>query len=310
MPSPTIAERLGPAAWENRQRRATGKGVGEAHVHWLWDHFHRRVPAFTLFRWFLKATFLWERGKHNFLDLQLVENTLPVPRLPAAFEGFRILHLSDLHIDLEPALIPAIRQLIDPLEYDLAVITGDYRESASQDWQASVDLTAQLLPGIRPPVYGVLGNHDDLAMVEPLEQAGLKLLLNEHVPLQRGGDTLYLAGVDDSTYFNAHDLARARAGLAEEACVLLLAHGPEIHQEAAEMGYSLMLSGHTHGGQVCLPNAFAFIRHGGLNPPYLAGPWVSGNMPGYTSRGTGGCRLPVRFNCPGEVTLHTLVRGG
>jgi hypothetical protein len=134
------------------------------------------------------------------------------------------------------------------------------------------------------------------------------MLLNEHIQLERDGEILWIAGIDDPHYYQTHDLKRAREGIPANGAIILLAHAPECYPDAADFGYSTMLSGHTHGGQICLPGGFAIVNNGRVSRRFLRGSWRHEGLNGYTSVGSGGCGVEARFFCPPEVTLHTLVR--
>ena len=170
-----------------------------------------------------------------------------------------------------------------------------------------MQLMKPILESRNLPQFGILGNHDFIEMVRELERHGLPILLNEATPLERDGQQLWIVGVDDPQFYKTHDFARARRGVPEDACTILLCHSPEIHTEAANHKFDLMLSGHTHGGQICLPGGrHVVLSTKNLKQPYIKGPWSSGKMLGYTSRGTGCCGVAARLNCPPEITVHIL----
>ncbi len=252
---------------------------------------------------------LYQIGYRQFLSPRVVTRDVPLAGLPAALEGVTILQLSDLHLDLDPGLGQVLAPLLDGLPYDLAVITGDFRNLLVGPAEPAIAATVDLLRHLRGPVYLVAGNHDSLGMIPPLEAAGARFLLNEHVLWSRGHARLVLAGVDDAVYHGTHDLDRAFAGAPNDAPRVLLSHSPAIYAEAAAHRVNLLLAGHTHGGQICLPGGHIPIS--GLRCPrrYLRGAWSCEKMQGYTSAGTGASGVPLRFNCPAEVTLHRLVRG-
>ena len=228
--------------------------------------------------------------------------------MPEAFEGFRLLQLTDLHCDIDPGLIPALLQRLEGLAYDAVVITGDYHNRIAEDFDVSLDLMGRLLPALRGPRFGILGNHDFIEKVAFLEAAGLPILLNEAAVLERGDARLWICGVDDPHYFRTEDLARARRDVPEGETALLLSHSPEPYEEAESLGYQAMLCGHTHGGQFCLPGGIPIICNMRAPRRFLTGAWRHGRLSGYTSRGTGSCGVPARFFCPPEITIHTLRR--
>jgi predicted MPP superfamily phosphohydrolase len=141
-----------------------------------------------------------------------------------------------------------------------------------------------------------------------MEALGIKVLLNESTPLRRGGQTLALVGIDDAHCFGTHNLHLAAADVAPEDCSILLSHAPDAYRHAAHTGFSLMLSGHTHGGQICLPGGAPVLTDSRAPRSFARGAWQHNGMAGYTSAGCGTSIIDVRFNCPPEVTLHRLRR--
>ncbi|MCX7017745.1 MAG: metallophosphoesterase [bacterium] len=255
----------------------------------------------------LRATFLYGAGYRNFLDLRVRRNTIELDGLPEAFRGFRILHLSDLHADLDPALTDALIERLKGLDYDVCVLTGDYRASTSGSYDKTVDAMERLSAHIKSPKYAILGNHDFIEMAPPLERAGYRFLLNETVKIERGGEAIHLSGVDDPHFYMTENLHKACEGVPSNSITILLSHSPEIFRKAAAMGYDLMLCGHTHGGQFCLPGGVPVITNGRCPRFMVRGNWKHRQMKGYTSPGTGSCGVPARFFCPPEVALHELV---
>jgi predicted MPP superfamily phosphohydrolase len=254
----------------------------------------------------LRSCGLYHWGNRNFRNLQIRRQDVLLPRLPAAFEGFTVLHLSDLHLDLDPALVPVIIAHLQQVDYDVCLITGDFRNAHFGDYQPSLDATRLLMPHLKAPAYGILGNHDFIEMVPGLEAMGIRILLNETVQLQQGGETLYLSGIDDPSYYQTDNLEKARQGIPNESTSILLSHSPSAYRKAAAAGFDFMLCGHTHGGQICLPGGVAILRIGNCPGPMLNGAWSYAGMQGYTSPGTGSCGVPVRFFCNPEITLHRL----
>jgi predicted MPP superfamily phosphohydrolase len=143
-------------------------------------------------------------------------------------------------------------------------------------------------------------------MVPPLEEMGIHLLMNESVLLRRGGSTLCLAGVDDPHFYEADNVQKAAAQLEPGMPSVLLAHTPEIYRKAAACGFGLVLCGHTHGGQICLPGGIPLFINARVPLRMVRRGWQYRGLQGYTSVGTGSSGVDVRFWCPPEVTLHTL----
>ena len=264
-------------------------------------------------KFFLKMTGLWNRARHNSLRYQVVERTVALLRLPATFEGFRILHLSDLHIEGIPDHGKKLRELISKLEYDLCVLTGDFRFLTFGDYKKTLTHMSELVKAIQCPhgMIGILGNHDFLEMVPGLEDMSIRMLLNESMPLIRGGQTLWIAGVDDAHWYEVADLPKALRSVSSDidTATILLAHSPDLMKEAASAGIDLYLCGHSHGGQICLPGGIPIIT-GGCSRKQANGSWVDQRMQGYTSRGIGGSILPVRLFCRPEIIIHRLTRQG
>ena len=159
---------------------------------------------------------------------------------------------------------------------------------------------------IAGPVYGVLGNHDSIRMVPALEEMGIRMLLNETERLVRGAQRMHLAGIDDAHYYRVDNIEKAALQIPDGEFSILLSHTPEIYRQAAHADFDLLLSGHTHGGQICLPGAIPVTLDSTLPRRMGSGPWRYRRMVGYTSVGVGSCIVAVRLNCPPEITLHRL----
>ncbi len=271
-------------------------------------HIENWSTAAAVIRFILKATNLSARGRANVLDFQLRKNHLVMHHLPEAFDGFTILQLSDLHLDSMATFPDRLAECISDLEYDICVLTGDYLFRTHGPHHEAMNGLERLCRDIDREIYAVLGNHDSILMTRHIESLGIRLLLNENTQIEREGDALYLAGIDDPHYFSADNLEKAYEGIPDESVSLLLAHSPEIYRHAAYVGFDFMMCGHTHGGQICLPGALA-ITYNSSAPRYTgAGAWSYDLMQGYTSVGTGSSVVTARFNCPPEVTLHYLSR--
>jgi uncharacterized protein len=128
-------------------------------------------------------------------------------------------------------------------------------------------------------------------MVPDLEAMGIRMLLNECAPIMRGGATIYLAGIDDAHFYRVDNIKKAASGIPHEAFSILLSHSPEIYRD-----FDLLLSGHTHGGQICLPVSIPLTLGSILPRRFGAGAWQYHNMAGYTSTGVGSSIVPVRIN--------------
>jgi predicted MPP superfamily phosphohydrolase len=262
----------------------------------------------SLIRATLRVSGLYRRGLANAARVALRHNPIALARLPPRFDGLAILHLSDLHADISRPAIDGVIPLLAGIDYDLCVLTGDYRGRTHGPWDAAMAEIERLRRHLRDPVYAVLGNHDTIRMVPALEALGIRVLANEAVALARGRQRLYVAGIDDAHKYRLDDVAAAAAAIPPGACSILLSHTPEVYRQAEAAGFDLMLCGHTHGGQICLPGPVPITLGGRFPRQVVAGPWRHRAMAGYTSTGLGSSIVPVRFNCRPEITLHRLHR--
>lgn len=254
----------------------------------------------------LRLSGLYGRAQRNARDIQIRHNQIHLAQLPAAFAGFRILHLSDLHLDMDPRNALAIRRSVESLDYDLCVLTGDYRAKTFGPFGEVVGAMRAIRPILKTPVYAVLGNHDTLRIVPHFEEMGIRILLNESTRIEHGGQAIHLAGIDDAHYYQVHNIAKAAAGIPEDAVSILLSHTPEVYRHAAHAGFDVFLCGHTHGGQICLPGGIALTWDARCPRRLAAGPWHYRDMLGYTSVGAGTSVVNARLNCPPEITIHEL----
>ena len=269
-------------------------------------HLENWYSARSIIRKALKATGLYWRARRNADRVVVKRNDLGFQNLPSAFHEFTILHISDLHVDLSERAIKHLLEIVDALRFDVCVLTGDYRGQTYGPFETAMEGVAKLRAKIKTPTYAVLGNHDSVQMVPRLEAMDIRVLLNECETLARGNQRIHLAGIDDAHFYRADDIARAVSNIPEGDFAILLSHTPEVYRQAAEAGFALMLSGHTHGGQLCLPGSIPIKLEAVLPRRMGAGAWKYRGMRGYTSVGVGTSILPVRLNCPAEVTLHVL----
>lgn len=272
-------------------------------------HLENWYSVHSVIRNTLRLIGLYGRGQRNATDIQVRRNDVVLPSLPQAFDGYTILQISDPHVDMDEHITHALIERVRTVDYDLCVLTGDYRARTFGAFDAVLAGMEQLRLHLKEPIYGVLGNHDTILMAPGLEAMGIRLLLNEAVGIERSGSVFYLAGIDDAHYYQVDNLEKAASGIPPNAVALLLSHTPEIYRHAAHADFDVMLCGHTHGGQICLPGGFP-ITWDAICPRQLAaGAWRYHNMIGYTSTGAGTSIVDVRFNCRGEITLHYLRAG-
>lgn len=238
---------------------------------------------------------------------------IPIPGLEPGLDGFTILHLSDLH---QTRFGPGQKRLlaaIDQSDYDLVALTGDIISCPVPYDFAPI---AELLAGLKSPVYAVFGNHDyprAQALTADLTALGVNILNNSW---QQAGDNLQIAGVEDPNWTKHYpkspyktDLKQALAGADPAKFTLLLSHSPGIFPAAAAAGIPLVLCGHTHGGQIKIPLLGApTTACGKLFDPFVQGIYRQGDTLLYINRGLGMSGLPLRFLSPPEVAFIRLIK--
>jgi len=282
--------------------RVFGKGLNFFHPE-NWYSIH------ALIRYAIQLVGLYGRGQRNARNLQVRENIVSLPYLPKAFHDYRILHLTDLHVDMDSRNLDSLVQKVINLQYDACVLTGDYRAQTFGSIEGAVAGMQRLVAALQQPIFGVLGNHDSIRMVPPLEAMGVTMLMNETRKLEREGAHIFLAGVDDPHYFRADNLEKTAEDIPADGVSILLSHTPEIFRQAAHAGFDLMFCGHTHGGQICLPGGIPLTLDSNCPRSLGAGKWRYHKLQGYTSVGAGTSIVNARFNCLPEVTIHRLQRG-
>jgi uncharacterized protein len=243
-------------------------------------------------------------------DLRLERLTIELNRLPEAFDGFTIAHLTDLHHGgLVP--LPFIQRAVDlanSTRPDLVLLTGDYIARRLHYVDACARAVSELVaPHGR---LATLGNHDYWVDADGVTDSltatgGCRVLRNEHVVLGRGGAQVAIAGLDDPVT-RSDDLDAALSGISEGCPVILMSHGPDVAYRVAGRGVDLMLAGHTHGGQVVLPLIGPPVVPSHYGRRFASGLKRVSRTQVYVSRGVGLVTARVRINCPPEVTLITL----
>lgn len=272
-------------------------------------HFENLERCIRLFGRAIRLFGGWNRGTSNIKAHKIVVNRVNVPRLPKVFNGIRILHLSDLHLDVMDGMGAHVGRLCASLKFDLALITGDFRFHTHGNYYPvfrEIEILAKHLT-CKYGCYGILGNHDFLEFVPKLEAHGVQMLLNESATVELDGSRFWIVGLDDAHFYGVHDYAKAFTDVPKDDTKILMIHSPETLEDAYNYGTDFVLSGHTHGGQICLPGGIALWLNADCPKNYCKGSWNYRGMPGYTSGGTGSSGLPIRFNCPPEITLHHLM---
>src|SRR5678815_2536467 len=239
--------------------------------------------------------------------LTIEHQPISLRRLPKEFEGFRVVQLSDVHHGpfSDRSQIERAVETANRLQPDIIALTGDYISKERHYAAPCAEMLGRLKA--RYGVYAVLGNHDhwtDAALITDLFRAeGITVLINEGMHFEKNGESIWLAGVDD-TMVGLEDLSLALAGARQDEMKLLLAHNPIILRRAARAAVDLVLSGHTHGGQVAIRSEKGAPARG--RKRMLKGLGRLGHTQIYVNRGLGTVVLPIRYGCPPEVSLLEL----
>ena len=245
------------------------------------------------------------------VNYELSETDIPVRDLPDSFDGFRIVQVSDVHHSRIVSLgeVRRVVELAQSARPDLVALTGDYTTM----YRRYIEPCAEALGALKAPegVWAVLGNHDHYTDAQlttrALERAHIRVLNNANTSIRRGADVLQLAGVDDWAWGKT-DWARAFYGLDRRRPSVLLSHQPSVLDLADTQGVSLIISGHTHGGQVSLPLIGPPARFFSKELRYERGLFERSGTQLYVSRGTGVIGLPVRLGSRPEIALLRLRR--
>jgi uncharacterized protein len=304
-----LEKRLGPLHARQRlgierdhEAQVFGQGL-------LLFNLENASPVPAIIEGVLKLSGLYWRARRNAERVTISRNELKFTALPRSFDGYTILHISDMHVEMSEAAMQQVIKIASGMSYDLCVLTGDYRARTFGPFDAALAGVARMRAHLRPPIFGVLGNHDTIQMVPAMEAMGIRMLLNECETIARGGERIHLAGIDDAHFYRVDNIEKAAVQIPQDEFSILLSHTPEVYRQAAHANFDLMLSGHTHGGQLCLPGSIPIKLEAVLPRRMGAGTWQYHDMTGYTSRGAGSSVVPVRLNCPPEITLHCLRRG-
>ena len=231
---------------------------------------------------------------------------VPLVDWPAELDGLRIAHVSDLHFRRRNSIMDAAQELLLTLDYDWLAATGDFGAVRSR-WQNTADLTAEFFEPVaaRRPVYAVLGNHDD-PKIATARNSPLEFLHNTSVTIQHNGTPLQLAGVDQNVRA-AEDITSAVEDADGGVATILLAHYPSTVFRVPAGRIALVLSGHTHGGQIRLPGLGCLWTNDAIGRRMARGLGDVGGTKLHVSAGIGvSPPIRLRINCPPELSILTL----
>lgn len=302
-----LQARLGEKKLQNRLIRQVN------HSSDIFSYKHLNIENFSIVfrlgRYLLKTFRLYDIGYKNTLNIQIKHNRIMLSKLPIAFSGYKILQLSDLHIDGNPLLLHNLARKLQNVDYDLCILTGDFRFRTYGDLQPVLNIMEKLIPFInkgKDGILAVLGNHDFIEIVPLLEKIGINFLINEHKIIYQKQTPLCFIGLDDEHFYRNADIQQALPSQPENLCKIMLIHSPEYIPQAKQKNIDLYLCGHTHGGQICWPAGKPILMNARAKKEYCSGSWEFNNMKGYTSHGCGCSGMNIRFNCPPEITIHHL----
>jgi uncharacterized protein len=263
------------------------------------------------------AAFTLYSGEIARHEIDIVQRPIAINNLPPPFHGYRIVQISDIHLDeyTEPFFLERIVHHVNNLAPDLVLLTGDFITHGSLTFIAgshAIRRCSEILTTLTAPLrYAILGNHDVSfnapLVIESLKAHGTPVLVNEYLPIERNGSRIWLCGVDDPGM--SHPDLDLTLPAKPDGPVLLMAHEPDFADNvvAHPRGHlvDLMLSGHSHGGQIRLPFLGPLILPP-LAEKYPEGYYRFNQMQLYVNRGIGTVGLPFRLNCPPEITVITL----
>jgi predicted MPP superfamily phosphohydrolase len=192
----------GIAASRDHEAQVFGQGINYFHFENLpWSHAVIRVC--------LIVAGIYGRGRRNAARVDVKTNDIRSKKIPAAFDEYTVLQLSDLHADMSEEAMKCIEAILPGLQYDMCVLTGDYRAHTFGPYEPALESISRVCSKISKPVYGVLGNHDTIRMLPELEQMGIRMLLNECIVIERDSARIHLAGIDDAHFYRADNIEKA-----------------------------------------------------------------------------------------------------
>ncbi|NOQ68353.1 hypothetical protein GQ568_02850 [Patescibacteria group bacterium] len=248
-------------------------------------------------------------------NIQVERISVKIENLPESFSGIKIVHLTDFHSSNFGKREKRVLEILEDLDPDLVFITGDFIDHTTKDIDSCQEFWRELGNRYQGKVFGVLGNHeywidhiDADSIKNLLEESGIIVLRNENKKILLDGKYIYLIGVDDPDT-GRDDLPKAMISVEKNIPKILLAHSPDIVNDSKSLekeDIDLILTGHTHGGQVKIPFIRPFWTPTKNRGKYASGSFEINDTFLYVNRGIGMAVFPVRFNCPPEITVIEL----
>jgi predicted MPP superfamily phosphohydrolase len=234
-------------------------------------------------------------------NLEVNNVTFKFNNLPKSFNDYKILFVSDLHLEIKPNPLNYLDKIELP-EYDIVIIGGDFFDNTQNINENLLDL---FLKKFKKPIYAILGNHDSYKIIDVLKSKNVEVLLNESILIEKNNEKIMLTGIDDVCSFNngwQHAVSYKSSELFS-GFKIMLSHSPDFLPVSESLGYSLQLSGHTHGGQFLILNKVLFPHT--VFDFAISSDWEYKKMLGYTSTGFGNSGYPIRNIFP-EISIITL----
>ncbi|MBI9032543.1 metallophosphoesterase [bacterium] len=270
------------------------------------SHIHKKAHPFSkVVKVIFDTMGLTALGFRNTQRIACKHIELSHPKIGKEFNDFKIMFISDFHLNGNPSLIKPIKKILRKESVDIYLLGGDYQVNAFGNYTVIKSLYTELFNVIdTSKVYAVLGNHDEYKIAEILNDLGVNMLLNEFITIKRGDESIIITGIDDSDRYYSHEFPSLPKKINDYK--ILLTHSPNIYKEAEKEGYDLLLAGHTHSGQICYPGGIPIVRFTKFPHKYSYSLWKYKTMQGYTTAGVGNTWVNVRFFCPPEIVIITL----
>ncbi|NRA37503.1 MAG: metallophosphoesterase [Planctomycetes bacterium] len=247
------------------------------------------------------------RGRKNAIQIKVSHYDWNFTNMPTEFDGFVILHLSDLHLDGPIDITSVLSKILGTIDSDMCVMTGDFSYAHDESTDYLRRLMKDLCSAIgTDEIYGILGNHDRYDYIDLLSNLGIRMLFNEYVHVNRGDAQIKLIGIDDYRFLKFGNQVQLMDELENDEFTILLAHSPELIEQARKSEVDFYLCGHTHAGQIRLPFLPPWTYNINTERKYGSGRWNNGNLQGFTSPGVGVSTVPYRFNTVPEIAVHRL----